>query len=128
LGAVLWTCVLKSGVHATLAGVALAMTIPLAEKDGSSLLKSCEHGLHRWVVFGVLPIFGFANAGVSFDGMTPSSFVEPVTLGIALGLFFGKQAGVFSFLWLAIRFKIARMPDGASWHQLYGIALLCGIG
>ena len=128
LGAVLWTCVLKSGVHATLAGVALAMTIPLAEKDGNSLLKSCEHGLHRWVVFGVLPIFGFANAGVSFAGLTPSSFAEPVTLGIALGLFFGKQAGVFSFLWLAIRFGIARMPEGASWHQLYGIALLCGIG
>jgi NhaA family Na+:H+ antiporter len=115
-------------VHATLAGVALAMTIPLAEKDGVSLLKDCEHGLHRWVAFGVLPIFGFANAGVSFEGMTLSSFFQPVTLGIALGLFVGKQAGVFAFLWLAIRFGLARMPQGASWQQLYGIALLCGIG
>ncbi|HYN39980.1 MAG TPA: Na+/H+ antiporter NhaA [Rhodospirillales bacterium] len=128
VGAVLWTCVLKSGVHATLAGVALAMTIPLAEKNGSSLLKSCEHGLHTWVAFGVLPIFGFANAGVSFAGMTWASFLEPITLGIALGLFVGKQIGVFTFLWLAIRSGLARLPEGASWQQLYGIALLCGIG
>lgn len=128
VGAVLWACVLKSGVHATLAGVALALTIPLAEKNGTSLLKSCEHGLHKWVAFGVLPIFGFANAGVSFAGMTLASLFHPVTLGIALGLFVGKQVGVFSFLWLAIRFRIARMPEGASWQQLYGIGLLCGIG
>jgi NhaA family Na+:H+ antiporter len=127
-GLILWTCVLKSGVHATLAGVALAMTIPLQEKDGRSLLKDCEHALHRWVAFGVLPIFGFANAGVSFSGMTWGSFVEPVTLGIALGLFVGKQIGVFGSLRLAIRLGIARMPDGAGWRHLYGIALLCGIG
>jgi Na+:H+ antiporter, NhaA family len=128
VGAVMWTFLLKSGVHATLAGVALAMTIPLVEKEGVSVLKSCEHGLHKWVAFGVLPVFGFANAGVSFDGMTWGSFFEPITLGIALGLFIGKQIGVFTFLWLAIRSKIARMPDEATWAQLYGIALLCGIG
>lgn len=128
VGAVLWTCVLKSGVHATLAGVALAMTIPLAEKNGTSLLKSCEHGLHTWVAFGVLPLFGFANAGVSFAGMTWASFLEPVTLGIALGLFLGKQIGVFAFVWLAIRAGIARLPEAATWQQVYGVALLCGIG
>ena len=128
VGLILWTCVLKSGVHATLAGVALAMTVPLFQKDGGSLLKSCEHGLHSWVAFGVLPIFGFANAGVSFYGMTLDNFIEPVTLGIALGLFVGKQIGVFGALRLSVRAGISRMPEGAGWLHLYGVALLCGIG
>jgi len=129
LGLVLWVCVLKSGVHATLAGVALALTIPSRQDDdGRSPLKDCEHGLHAWVAFAVLPIFGFANAGVSFSGIGWNSFIEPVKLGISLGLFAGKQIGVFGTLWLVIRLGIARMPDGANWGQLYGVSALCGIG
>jgi len=129
VGVVLWLCVLKSGVHATLAGVALAMTIPLHAPEGErSLLLSLEHGLHKWVAFGVLPIFGFANAGVSFAGMSWGSFLQPVTLGIALGLFLGKQIGVTAAMWLAVRARIAQAPADATWRQLYGIGLLCGIG
>lgn len=129
LGLVLWVCVLKSGVHATLAGVALALTIPFREDaDGRSPLRDCEHGLHGWVAFAVLPIFGFANAGVSFSGIGWNSFVEPVKLGISLGLFLGKQIGIFGALWLVIRSGIARMPEGANWRQLYGVSALCGIG
>jgi Na+:H+ antiporter, NhaA family len=129
LGIILWVCVLKSGVHATLAGVALAMTIPLASDDhGHSPLKHMEHGLHQWVAFGVLPIFGFANAGVSFAGIGFGSFFEPVTLGIALGLFVGKQLGVFGGLWLTVRSGIARLPSDTTWTHIYGLALLCGIG
>jgi NhaA family Na+:H+ antiporter len=129
LGIVLWICVLKSGVHATLAGVALALMVPIkADRHGHSPLKHCEHGLHSWVAFGVLPIFGFANAGVSFAGLTWASFVEPVKLGISLGLFVGKQIGIFGVMWLVIRFGIGRMPAGATWLRLYGISVLCGIG
>jgi Na+:H+ antiporter, NhaA family len=129
IGALLWVCVLKSGVHATLAGVALAMTIPLAADDrGHSPLEHLEHRLHRWVAFGVLPIFGFANAGVSFAGIGWGSFFEPVTLGIGLGLFLGKQIGIFTSIWLAMRMGIARLPQDVNWKQIYGLALLCGIG
>jgi NhaA family Na+:H+ antiporter len=130
VGTILWVCVLKSGVHATLAGVALAMTIPLRATNsvGDSPLISLEHGLHNWVAFGVLPLFGFANAGVSFAGLGWHSFFETVTLGIALGLFLGKQIGVFGSIWLADTFRIARKPDDTSWGQIYGLALLCGIG
>lgn len=128
VGVVMWTCVLKSGVHATLAGVAVAMTIPIVEKEGRSLLEDCEHGLHSWVAFGVLPLFGFANAGVSFAGMSPASLLDPLTLGIALGLFLGKQAGVYTAIRLTVRLSLARMPAGVSWRQIYGLAVLCGIG
>lgn len=130
LGIVMWVCVLKSGVHATLAGVALALTIPLHTRDRTqpSPLKHVEHSLHPWVAFAVLPIFGFANAGVSFEGIGLSSFLEPVTLGIAAGLFVGKQIGVLGFMWMTVRFRPTTMPVGSSWLQLYGIALLCGIG
>lgn len=129
LGLVLWVCVLKSGVHATLAGVAVALTIPYKpDTAGRSPLKELEHDLHKWVAFGVLPIFGFANAGVSFAGMTPASVLKPVTLGIALGLFIGKQIGVFGAAWLTVRFGLARMPEGVSWAQIYAVSLLCGIG
>jgi NhaA family Na+:H+ antiporter len=133
LGLALWWLVLLSGIHATVAGVVLAMTIPIraskgAPDDAASPLHRLEHGLSPWVSFLVVPIFGFANAGVSFAGMTPSVLVEPVTLGVAMGLFLGKQAGVFTAAWLAIRLRIACLPVAASWSQLYGVSLLCGIG
>jgi NhaA family Na+:H+ antiporter len=129
VGIFLWVCVLKSGVHATLSGVALAAAIPLSEdSSGHSPLRAMEHGLHSWVAYGVLPIFGFANAGVSFSGMGWADVVDPITLGIALGLFMGKQAGIFGTIWLAIRTGIARLPQGANWAQVYGMAVLCGIG
>jgi NhaA family Na+:H+ antiporter len=130
MGAILWLCVLKSGVHATLAGVVTAFAIPLRVKDeeGHSLLVHLEHMLHPWVAFLILPMFAFANAGVSFEGITVSSFVEPVTLGIILGLIAGKQAGVFLPLWLCIRSGLAPMPDSTNWKQLYALSILCGIG
>lgn len=133
LGIALWWLVLSSGIHATIAGVVLAMTIPLhaskaAPDDATSPLHRLEHALSPWVAFLVVPIFGFANAGVSFACMTPSVLAEPVTLGVALGLFLGKQLGVFGAAWLAIRLGIARLPVAASWLQLYGVSLLCGIG
>lgn len=130
LGIALWVCVLKSGVHATLAGVITALAIPLAPGKGTeqSILKRLEHDLHPWVTFGILPLFAFANAGVSFAGIGIESFVEPVKLDISLGLFLGKQIGVFGMLWLCIRLSIAPMPEGANWRQLYGVSLLCGVG
>jgi NhaA family Na+:H+ antiporter len=133
LGAVLWFLVLKSGVHATLAGVALALTIPLkaspgAPDDAHSPLHRLEHGLHPWVAFLIIPIFGFANAGVSFAGVGPSALLAPVPMGITLGLFIGKQIGVFGFAWAAIRSGLADLPANATWLQLYGVSLLCGIG
>jgi NhaA family Na+:H+ antiporter len=130
LGAALWVCVLESGVHATLAGVVTALAIPLAPPggEGESMLKRLEHDLHPWVAFGILPLFAFANAGVSFAGIGAKSFVEPVKLGISLGLFLGKQIGVFGMLFLCIKLSIAPMPKGTNWRQLYGISLLCGIG
>jgi len=133
LGVALWWLVLLSGVHATIAGVVLAMTIPLhaskaAPDDSTSPLHRLEHALSPWVAFLVVPIFGFANAGVSFAGMTPAVLTEPVTLGVAMGLFLGKQIGVFGAAWLAIRLGVARLPVAASWLQLYGVSLLCGIG
>ena len=130
VGTILWVCVLKSGVHATLAGVITAFAIPLEVEDesGRSLLKNLEHLLHPWVAFMVLPMFAFANAGISFAGISLASFVEPVTLGIALGLVVGKQLGVFLPLWLCIRSGIAQMPKDANWAQLYAVATLCGVG
>lgn len=130
VGAVLWVCVLKSGVHATLAGVVTAFAVPLTvrDEDGHSLLRHLEHTLHPWVAFLILPTFAFANAGVSFAGLGFADVFEPVTLGIALGLFVGKQIGVFGPLWAAVRFGLAPMPAGATWTHLYGVALLCGVG
>jgi len=133
LGAALWWLVLLSGVHATIAGVVLAMTIPLrrikgAPDDMTSPLHRLEHGLSPWVAFLVVPVFGFANAGVSFAGMTPAIALEPVTLGIAVALFVGKQIGVFGAAALAIKLRLANVPVAASWAQLYGVSLLCGIG
>ena len=133
LGGLLWFLVLKSGVHATLAGVALAFTIPLRASPGEpddpeSPLHTLEHALHPWVAFGVVPVFGFANAGVSFAGMNWGTLVAPVTLGIAAGLFVGKQVGVFLTTWAAVRLRWTDCPEHASMMQVYGVSLLCGIG
>ena len=133
LGAALWWLVLLSGVHATVAGVVLALTIPLrrskgAPDDMTSPLHRLEHGLSPWVAFLIVPVFGFANAGVSFAGMSAGVLLEPVALGVALGLFVGKQVGVFGAAALAIKLRLANLPVAASWPQLYGVALLCGIG
>ena len=132
LGVVLWVSVLKSGVHATLAGVALAFTIPLAstDKDGNtfSLSKTMEHDLHPWVEFLILPLFAFVNAGVDLRGMSLAQMTGNVPLGIMLGLFMGKQIGVFGFSWLAIKSRLASLPSGSTWRQLYGVTVLTGIG
>ncbi|MGE0062457.1 MAG: Na+/H+ antiporter NhaA [Xanthobacteraceae bacterium] len=128
VGLVIWVCVLKSGVHATLAGVITALAIPMKKADGSPLAHALEHGLHPWVAFAILPMFAFANAGVSLAGLTPSSLLAPVPLGIAAGLVAGKAAGVFGSVWLLIRTGHAQMPAGASTRQLFGVCVLCGIG
>jgi len=130
VGVVLWAAVLKSGVHATLAGVLAALFIPYAREDGEThtQLEKLEHDLHPAVVFGILPLFAFANTGISFDGLTLDSVLHPVPLGIAAGLFLGNQLGVFGLSWLAVKAGLARLPQGASWLQLYGVAALCGIG
>jgi len=130
VGIALWVCVLKSGVHATLAGVALGFAIPLRGAGGvdGSPLGRLEHALHPWVTYGILPVFALANAGVPLAGLTPAGLLEPVSLGIALGLIFGKQAGVMAAAWLAVRLGLGNLPAGASWLQFYGVALLTGIG
>ena len=132
IGIILWVSVLKSGVHATLAGVALAFMIPLYCKDKQgkrfSMSKEMEHGLHYWVAFLILPLFAFVNAGVDLQGISLAEMFTPVPLGIMLGLFIGKQLGVFGFSWLAIKLKIASLPTGCSWKQLYGVSILTGIG
>jgi NhaA family Na+:H+ antiporter len=134
LGAVLWVLVYRSGIHATLAGVTLALTIPLRDVAGRvddpkiSPLHRLEHGLHLVVPFVIVPIFGFANAGVSFAGMGLGTLVEPLTLGVAGGLVVGKVVGVFGSVALMVRLGLARLPAQASWPQMFGVALLCGIG
>ena len=130
IGIVMWVCVLKSGVHATLAGVIVALTIPLrvSASKGPSPLRTLEHALHPWVALGIMPIFAFANAGVNLTGLTVDDLLAPIPLGIALGLFVGKQVGVFGFAWLGTMFGLCRLPDGVTWAQAYGVALLAGIG
>lgn len=130
VGILLWIAVLKSGVHATLAGVIVGFAIPLRGREASdpSTLRVMEHGLHLWVAFLVVPIFAFANAGVSLQGMTFDSLLEPMPLGIAAGLVIGKQVGILLFCGLVILFGWARLPTGASWAGFYGVSLLCGIG
>lgn len=131
-GAVLWWFVLKSGLHATLAGVALALTIPLRLAGGAPMSESplivWEHGLAKWVAFLIIPVFGFANAGVSFSGFEWTQLLHPVVLGIAVGLFVGKQIGIFGVVYLGEKLGWLRRPEGASWQHVYGVALLCGVG
>jgi Na+:H+ antiporter, NhaA family len=123
-----WVCVLKSGVHATLAGVAVGLAMPLSRHAGHSLLKDTEHALRPWVIFAIVPIFAFANAGVSLRGLTFSHLAAPIPLGIIAGLFVGKQLGVFTASWLAIRMGLAAMPEGTTTAKLYAMAILTGIG
>lgn len=129
-GLVIWVCVLKSGVHATLAGVVIALFIPLKSKDDEqeAPLKKIEHGLAPWVAFGVMPIFAFANAGVSLQGLSFSDLFSGIPLGIAAGLFIGKQIGIMGFVWAAVKLGVARLPDGVTWMQIYGVSILAGIG
>jgi NhaA family Na+:H+ antiporter len=130
VGLVLWAAVLKSGVHATLAGVITAFFIPYKRIAGEekTQLEILEHDLHPVVAFAILPLFAFANTGISFAGLTIESFLHGVPLGIAAGLFFGNQIGVFGLTWLAIKSGVAELPKGANWLQIYGVSLLCGIG
>ena len=130
VGIALWIAVLKSGIHATIAGVILALFIPLRPKTESapSPLRKLEQDLHSTVAFGILPLFAFANAGISLEGVRLSSLLHPLPLGIAAGLFIGKQAGVFLFSYLAVRMGIARPLEAVSWKMFYGVAVLCGIG
>ncbi len=128
VGTVLWVCVLKSGVHATLAGVALAFCIPLRTGNKPAPLVTLEHALHPWVAYAILPLFAFANAGLSLKGVTLDSFTHHVPMGIAAGLLLGKAIGVFGLAWLSIKIGIAKLPEGANWGQVFGVAVLCGIG
>jgi len=128
IGLVIWVCVLKSGIHATLAGVVTAMAIPLKDGHGGSPLETAEHALHPWVAFAVLPMFAFANAGVNLAGVSLATLAHGVPLGIALGLVVGKAVGVFGAAWLLIRFTGASLPAEASLRQFFGVCVLCGIG
>lgn len=130
IGVVMWTAVLKSGVHATLAGVALAAFIPMRDPGDASHspLRELEHDLHQVVAFGVLPLFAFVNAGIDLGGVGIDSLLHPVPLGIAAGLFIGKQLGIFLLCFAAIKLGLARLPDGANWGGLYGVSILCGVG
>lgn len=128
LGVVMWFFVLKSGVHATLAGVVTAFFIPLKDKWGKSPLHSIEHGLSPYVLYFIIPVFAFANAGVVLTGMQFADLFAALPLGIALGLVLGKQVGVFGVTWLMVKLGLARMPHGATWLHIYGVACLAGIG
>ena len=130
LGVIMWVAMLKSGVHATLTGVILAMFIPMQSKlgDDYSPLKTMEHDLHSAVAYIILPIFAFANAGIRVVGLGMEEFFHSVPLGIALGLFFGKQIGIFGLIWATVKVKWTKLPDGMSWRTLYGAAALCGVG
>jgi len=130
VGVIVWVAVLKSGVHATLAGFAIACFIPLkvTNKDGHPMLPHLEHSLHPWVTFMILPLFAFANAGVSLSGISSDALFNSIPLGIALGLFLGKQIGIFGACWLAIKLGLAKLPDQSNWIQFYAVTVLCGIG
>ncbi len=131
VGAILWFSVLKSGVHATLAGVVLGFAIPLdsqKDNDGKSPLKKLEHALHPYAAFLILPLFAFANAGVSLEGLSFESLTNALPIGIALGLLFGKPIGIFTFSWVSIKLGLARLPDGVNFKQIFAVSVLCGIG
>lgn len=125
---ILWYCVLYSGVHATIAGVLAAFMIPMQRKDGHSMVENMEHALVPWNAYIVVPIFGFANAGVSLAGMGLSALLDPLPLAIAAGLVIGKQVGIFSMVWAAVKLKIVDRPPGCSWVEVWGVCILCGIG
>ena len=128
LSIVMWVFVLKSGVHATLAGVTAAMMVPMVARDGSHMLERMEHGLHSWVAFLIIPIFGFANAGVTLIGLSPADLLAPLPLGIALGLLIGKQIGIVGFAWIAVKAGFATLPAGIGWRKMHGLSLLAAIG
>ncbi|PNI01398.1 Na+/H+ antiporter NhaA [Vibrio diazotrophicus] len=129
VGFILWVAVLKSGVHATLAGVVIGFSIPLRGKDKEhSPLKHLEHGLHSYVAFGILPLFAFANAGISLEGVSLSGLAQALPLGVALGLFIGKPLGIFSFSWVAVKLGIAKLPEGVGMRHIFAVSVLCGIG
>jgi NhaA family Na+:H+ antiporter len=128
VGLVIWLFVYKSGIHATLAGVMTALAIPISDGKGGSPLERAAHALHPWVAFAVLPMFAFANAGVSLQGVTVATLLQTVPVGIAAGLLLGKAAGVFGASWLMIRFVGAGLPAESSWKQFFGVCLLCGVG
>jgi len=128
LSILMWAFVLKSGVHATLAGVAAAMCVPMVARGQSRPLERMEHALHPWVAFLVIPIFGFANAGVTLIGLEPTALLEPLPLGIALGLLVGKQIGIFGFAWLAVKAGLAKLPEEVNWPQIHALSLLAAIG
>ena len=130
IGMVVWAAVLKSGVHATLAGFAVALLIPIntQNEQGDSMLKAMEHALQPWVAFFILPAFAFSNAGVYLGDTSLTDLFSPLTAGIILGLYLGNQFGIFAACWLAIKFGIAKLPQDTNWQQLYGAASLCGIG
>nr|WP_137678213.1 Na+/H+ antiporter NhaA [Parerythrobacter lutipelagi] len=128
LSILMWAFVLKSGVHATLAGVAAAMAVPLIARGDSRPLERMEHALHPWVAFLVIPIFGFANAGVSLVGVEASAVLAPLPLGIALGLLIGKQVGIFGFAFAAVKLGFAKLPREVSWRQIHALSLLAAIG
>ena len=128
LSVVLWYCVLHTGVHATIAGVVAALTIPMHRKDGNSMLERLEHGLAPWSAYLIVPIFGFANAGVSMEGLGPENLLDPLPVAIAAGLFLGKQIGIFSAIWIAEKIGFAERPQNANWAEIWGVSILCGIG
>ena len=129
VGAILWFAVLKSGVHATLAGVVIGFAIPLKGKKGEhSPLKHMEHALHSYVAFGILPLFAFANAGISLEGVSMSGLTSMLPLGIALGLLVGKPLGIFTFSWAAVKLGIAKLPQGVNFIHIFAVSVLCGIG
>ncbi|MEX0336167.1 Na+/H+ antiporter NhaA [Vibrio tubiashii] len=129
VGAILWFAVLKSGVHATLAGVVIGFAIPLKGKKGEhSPLKHMEHALHPYVAFGILPLFAFANAGISLEGVSMDGLTSMLPLGIALGLLVGKPLGIYSFSWIAVKSGVAKLPEGITFRHIFAVSVLCGIG
>ena len=128
LALVLWYCVLNTGVHATIAGVVAALTIPLRRRDGNSMLEKLEHGLAPWSAYLVVPVFGFANAGVALGGLGAQALIDPLPIAIAAGLVLGKQLGIFTTVFLADKTGFAPRPDNANWTEIWGVSILCGIG